>query len=217
MSNTFLILTLIIIAIFVRMKHIDLILRTFNTLIHELSHALFAKLFRQKVQKIIINRNFSGSCVTKISNKKSMFFISLAGYTIPSIIGYVLVYISTTNVTKTIFYIFIIIAVLALIFLIGNSFGRLWTICFCGLNLIFVLVPIFSQFYKNIIFIYAVTLLIENLLSILTLIHITLSTPKTKTDATLLKKSTKIPAFIWTLLFFAFAFWLIVMSIRLLI
>ena len=217
MSEEFLILSLVIVAILIRLQPVDLVFRTFNTLTHELSHAIVAKLFRQKVEKIVINRDFSGSCTTKITDKRTMFFISLVGYIFPSVIGYLLVHLSLSNITSTTFYVFVVVSALALIFFIGNSFGRVWTICFCALNLVFALVPIFSLIYNNIIYIYAIILLIENLLSIITLIYITLSSPKTKTDARSLKQITKIPSFLWSLLFFAVAFWFIVLSIRLLV
>ncbi len=213
MSRTFLILIPTIIAILMRLKPFDLLLRTFNTLTHELSHALIAKIFRQKIQKIVLNRDFSGSCITKITNKKSMFFISIAGYTIPALIGYGLILSIPYDISKYLLYSIFIINIISLIFVVANSFGRIWTICFASLNLIFLIVPIFSPYYNHIIYIYACILLIENMLSTITLLYITLTAPKKAGDSSLLKKATKIPAIIWSLSFFCFSVFMLIISI----
>ncbi|MGP1515108.1 MAG: M50 family metallopeptidase [Bacteroidales bacterium] len=214
MSTTFLIVSLVLVAIFIRLKPFDLLFRTFNTLVHELSHAMVAIIFRQKVQKVLLNKNFSGACDTKIDNRTSMFFISVVGYIFPAVIGYLFVYMSMLNITSFPFYIILVVSIVALIFFIGNSFGRVWTLFFAGLNLVFILAPIFSPYYKHILYIYACILLIENLLSTLTLIYVTLITSKKSSDAKLLQKITKIPAIIWCLFFFSFAVTMLFLSIN---
>ncbi len=205
MSKIFIILAPTIIAILIRLKPFDLLLRTFNTLTHELSHAFIAILFRQKVQKIALNTDFSGVCVTKITSKVAGFFISLAGYTLPGLIGFGLICLIPFGITEKTFYIIMAISIISIIFAIANSFGRVWTICFASLNLIFILVPIFHSIYDNIIYIYAYVLLIENLLSTLTLLYVNLINPKKAGDSLLLKKTTHIPTIIWSILFFVFS------------
>lgn len=214
MSKTFLIIVPFIIAVFIRFKPFDLLLRTFNTLTHELSHAFIAVLLRQKVQKIALNKDFSGVCVTKITNKKASFFISLAGYLLPVIIGYIFIRMTDTPTTTLPFYIMLTVSIIAIILAIANSFGRVWTICFAGLNFIFILVPIFRPYYNHILYFYGCTLLIENILSTITLLYITLVSPKKSGDSALLKKATRIPAICWSFFFFCFSVAALILSFK---
>ncbi|MBR1627610.1 MAG: M50 family metallopeptidase [Bacteroidales bacterium] len=214
MTKTFLILTIVLVSMLMRLKPADIFLRTFNTLVHELSHAFVAVLFGQKVQKIVLNRDFSGSCITNVTNKRAMFFISLAGYILPAVIGLFLIYMTRQNITATTFYVIMSLNIISLITIEGNSFGRLWTLCFTAVNFIFALVPVFQPFYKHILYIYACMLLVENFFSTITLLYITLITPKKAGDATLLKKATKIPAIFWSLFFFCFSLFAILFAVK---
>ncbi|MBO6118036.1 MAG: M50 family metallopeptidase [Bacteroidales bacterium] len=214
MSKYFIVIAPALVMIFIRLKPFDLILRTFYTLIHELSHALTAKIFSQKVQKIMLNKDFSGVCVTKVSNKKALFFISLAGYTLSSAAGWGLICLIGSTFTPAVFYILIAICIISVIFFIGNTFGRVWSISFAAANLIFVTVPFFKPYYGHIIYIYACILLIDNILSTLTLLYISLVKPNKAGDAAMLKKTTKIPAVFWSIFFFLFAAAMLILSIK---
>ncbi len=213
MSNTFLITVPIIIFILLRLKPFDVVFRTLNTLVHELSHALVALLFKQKVQKINLNDDFSGSCMVKVNSKFAQICIALAGYTFTSILAYCLISSLNTSFGCLIFWIMIAICVVALVFYIRNAFGILWTMSFMALNFIFIFVPFFKPYYQHILYVYSWTLLVENLLSTITLLYLCLKNKKKAGDATLLAKATKLPAIFWATLFFAIAMYLFIKSL----
>lgn len=202
-----------LIIILIRLKPFDTILRPLCTLVHELSHALVALLFKDKIKEIKLNSDFSGSCTTKSHSKFASFCVSLAGYTLTGVFAYLLIRLIHPNMNATAFYILIIVSIIALILYIRNSFGRVWTLLFVGINLIFIFIPFFRPFYHYIIYFYACILLVENFLSTIILLQIALSTPKKAGDATNLKKITKIPASIWAIFFFCFALFMFYESI----
>lgn len=213
MSRPFLIVAPIVVFILLRLKPFDVVFRTLNTLVHELSHALVALLFKQKVQKIDLNNDFSGTCVVKTNSKIAQICVALAGYTFTSILAYCLITYLDTQFSSTLFWILIAICVVALVFYVRNTFGILWTMFFIALNFIFIFIPFFKPFYQHILYIYAWTLLNENLLSTITLLYLCLKNKKKAGDATLLAKATKIPAIVWAILFFMIAIYLFIKSI----
>ena len=60
-SKWFIILVPVIVVSIIRLKPIDIVFRSLNTLIHELSHAIIALVLGEKVKQIKINEDFSGS------------------------------------------------------------------------------------------------------------------------------------------------------------
>ena len=216
MSKYFVILVPTLVIILIRMRPLDLIFRPLNTLTHELSHATVALVLRQKVKRIVLNRDFSGSCLTMTSNKKALFFISLAGYTVPSVLGYALIYITDKNPSAWCFYIITAICVAVLIFALGNGFGRLWVMIFAAFNFALALLKDFGAYYPYVLYLYACILLIENLWSTVTLLDISLVSPKKAGDAALLAKTTHVPAVLWSLFFVCFTVFMFYKSIMLL-
>ena len=214
MSKFFIIIIPVLTIVLIRLNPFDILLRTFNTLIHELSHALLAVLTGNKAMKIELNKDFSGVCVTKSSGKMSKFLISVAGYTLPSVAGYIMIVLIKHGSVAFLFPTLTIICIIAMIFLIRNTFGIIWTLCFCGINFMFIYIPLLHQYYYHIIYIYANILLSENLLSAFTLLYISLTNSKKAGDATNLAKITRIPAVVWSLLFVIFVVFLYIQSIK---
>jgi hypothetical protein len=77
----------------------------------------------------------------------------------------------------------------------------LWTICFACINLIFVLAPIPISIENYTLFTYATIILIENTKSCLTILYLSFFKAKQSGDCSILAKVTKIPTFIWGLIF----------------
>lgn len=215
MSKTFLVLVPVFIIMLIRLKPFDIILRTLNTFLHELSHAVVALIFREKVQQINLNQDFSGSCTTKVHSKFAQTCIALAGYTFTSLIAYILICNLNKEISSLFFWIFVAICVLAIIMYIRNAFGIIWVLAFTAINFLFIYIPLFKPYYNHIIYIYACIILIENLLSTFTLLYITIKSPKQAGDATLLQKASKVPAIIWSLAFVIIAILLTIKSINL--
>lgn len=188
----------------IRIKHIGIAFRSINTLIHELSHALMALLTGGKVTEIKLNDNASGSCTTKLKGKFRTFLVSSAGYTFSAIFSLFLFYSLGKEWNQYFFYFFLFISIIALIFWIRNTYGIIWTLIFASFNFALILIPnIIPKYSNHILLIFGLLIAIDNFLACLTLLYISIVTPKKAGDATNIAKTTKIPAFFWSILFLA--------------
>jgi hypothetical protein len=203
MNRWFLILVPVIVVSIIRLKPIDLFLRSLNTLIHEFSHAFVALCLGEKVKEIKLNDDFSGSCTTKSKSKFKAFLVSLSGYTMCAIVSYLLIRFMNNEYNKYVFYLLIFLCIFSLIMYIRNTFGILWVVGFLAINLIIVFVPYFSKIFPQIIYVYANIIMIENFLSTLTLLHLNILSSKKAGDSYNLQKATHLPALFYTLFFVA--------------
>lgn len=208
MNKTLLLIIPLLEVILVRFKFIEICIKPLNTLIHELSHALVALILGNKVKEIKINTDYSGSCTTAGKSKVKQFFISIAGYTLPAILGFLIIKFLGGEHQIYFFYTLIFINIIALILYIRNSFGIIWTIVFILLNFCFIYFPFFTEYHEYILYTYSCILLLENIISTLILVKINFSNSKKAGDSTILEKTTHIPAIIYSLAFFAFSIWL---------
>ncbi|MDR1725722.1 MAG: M50 family metallopeptidase [Bacteroidales bacterium] len=189
--------------IIIKIKKINIVFRTLNTFFHEISHGIVASILKSDVKNINLNNNASGHCASVSKNHIANFFIFLAGYTSCAFIPYVLFFAVNKNFTFFTICIIIIISILALAFWIKNKFGRIWTFVFIALNIAFLFVPYLIIFQKYLIVLYAALIALDNFFSCLTLIKCAWKNSKSAGDASLLQKTTKIPAMFWSLLFLA--------------
>lgn len=175
------------------------IFKNIYTLIHEFFHAITAVLTSGNVLKIELYFNNEGIAVTKTKSKISSFLVSISGYAVSSIFAYFLSFLLLKNNNYYIIYIVGSISIISLLFFIRNLYAILWIIGFIGFL-------IFSLLFKNNVLIYYTTILIslilifESLLSPLILNYIYFKNKKGG-DAENLKSITKIPIFIWLLVF----------------
>ncbi|MBR1769357.1 MAG: M50 family metallopeptidase [Bacteroidales bacterium] len=216
MDKIFLIATPVFVILFIRMKYFKTVLRPLNTIIHEFSHAFVALLLGEKIKELKINSDASGSCTTSIKSKKKSFFIALAGYTLPSVLAYFIIYRLQNDYTVLAYYVLIAICLLAVVLYIRNSFGVFWILAFTFLNILLIYVPFLSAFQKEVLYIYACILLTENTFSVFELLYINLGSAKKSGDSYNLQKITHIPALVFTLLFLAFALFMVYKSVLLL-
>ncbi|MFA6200591.1 MAG: M50 family metallopeptidase [Bacteroidales bacterium] len=203
-TKIFLIVAIAFILMVIRIKNVGIAFRSINTLIHELSHAIMALLTGGDVTEIKLNDNASGSCTTKSKGKFKTFLVSSAGYISSALFSLLLFYSLGKEWNQYFFYLFLSISVIALIFWIRNAYGIIWTLTFASLNFALILIPYAIPKYSNhILLIFGLLIAIDNLLACLTLLYISIVTPKKAGDATNIAKTTKIPAFFWSLLFLA--------------
>ena len=201
-TKTFIIIAITFIILVIRIKNIGIAFRSINTLIHELSHAIMALLTGGKVTEIKLNDNASGSCTTKSKGKFKTFLVSSSGYISSALFSLLLFYSLNKEWNQYFFYFFMFISIVALIFWIRNAYGIIWTLAFASINFALILIPNAIHNYSNyILLIFGLLIAIDNLIACLTLLYISIITPKKAGDATNIAKTTKIPAFIWALLF----------------
>jgi len=94
-----------------------------------------------------------------------------------------------------------LITVINLAFFVRNEFGLLWCAGFIVLNVLFYIQPwiwLLQGYYLLIAFI----LMVESIISPITLILIAVQQPLHAGDATNLQQATGIPSILWALLFF---------------
>lgn len=179
-------------------------LHVFNTLYHELGHALATLVFGGEVKSISLNMDGSG--LTESLIKKSFivaFAVSIAGYTSVPIITLLYSYI-----WKKDFQLFLSIVIfgstlLTFIFFVRNVYGAIWCV---------VAVILLSFFFKfrNKNLLRVVNLGIINLLlvssfsSSLTILLISIYEPTKAGDASSLHAVTHIPSIVWGVFFVLF-------------
>ncbi|MFA6368744.1 MAG: M50 family metallopeptidase, partial [Bacteroidales bacterium] len=165
------------------------------------------------VSEIKLNDNASGSCTTKSKGKFKTFLVSSSGYIFSVFFSYLLFYSIGKFWNQYFFYFFLIISIIALIFWIRNLYGIIWTLVFASINFALILIPnAISNFSNYILFLFGLLILIDNLISCISLLYISITSPKKAGDATNIAKTTKIPAFFWSLIFLAVALFVVYKS-----
>jgi len=171
-----------------------------NTAIHELGHALMALLLEGSVKKIELFNDASGSTTTSTKAKFGSFLVAIIGYPFSSLVSLFIFYLLNVGYEKG-FLIGISVIFLFMLFLwIRNIYGAIWILAFCSINgyLIYLNNP---QYIHIAALLYAVFIAVDAVFSALVILYYSLKQKDKAGDATLLKKITGIPAFIWGLLF----------------
>lgn len=212
MTKTLIIIIPLLEVALVRFDFVAFCIKPLNTLVHELSHAIVALVLGNKVKDIKLNADFSGSCTTMGHSRFKQFLVSIAGYTLPAVLGYLMVRFMGTTTQSYFFYALIILGIFALALYIRNAFGVVWTLLFVGLNFSLIYFPIFAPYLECVLYAYACSLLLENVIATITLIRLSLSDSKKAGDATMLQTATYIPAFLYALGFLAFSLWMTYLS-----
>jgi hypothetical protein len=171
-----------------------------NTAIHELGHALMALILEGSVKKIELFNDASGATITSTKTKFGSFLVALIGYPFSSVVSYFLFYLISVGYEKGVIIGISILFLFMLFLWIRNIYGAIWIIVFCTLNgyLIYVNNP---KYIQIVTLLYAVFIAVDALFSTLIVLYLSIKQKEKAGDATLLKKITGIPAFIWGLLF----------------
>lgn len=171
-----------------------------NTLIHELGHALFALPFDGVVKKIELFNDTSGTTTTQCKSKVGSFFVSIAGYLFAALFAYFAFFLISVGYHKGFIITITLIAFFTLLLWIRNSYGVIWVLIFTALNSY--LIYNNNEYYLQLIgLLYATFIGVEALSSSFVVLYLSIFRKGQAGDATILAKSTKIPAFIWGVLF----------------
>jgi len=171
-----------------------------NTAIHELGHALMALAMEGSVKKIELFNDASGATTTSTKSKFGSFLVAFIGYPFSSLVSYFVFYLLSVGYDKGFIIGISILFLFMLILWIRNIYGAIWIILFCAVNgYLFYLSNI--VYIKIAALLYAVFIAVDAVFSALTVLFLSFKQKEKAGDATLLKKITGVPAFIWGLLF----------------
>lgn len=196
----------LLVAAFVlpRIPYVGKFFNVINTGIHELGHALMALILQGQVLKIELFGDTSGNAVTKSANNFTAMLVSLSGYLFASAMAYAAFYLIQVGYVHGFIIGLSLVFLLMLVFWVRNWFGVVWVLFFVALNAF--LIYLGNELYIQIAALfYAVMILIESVWSTLVVLFLSVVHPNEAGDAANLQKQTHIPAFIWSLLFLAFA------------
>lgn len=175
-----------------------------NTLIHELGHALMSIPFDASVKKIELFKDTSGATTISCKSKVGAFIVSLSGYLFAALFSYFSFYLIDVGYQKGFLFMISLISIFTLILWVRNSYGIIWIILFSVIN--GYLIYLNDPYYINLIsLLYATFIAVESISSSFIIFYLSLFNKQQAGDATILAKQTKIPAFVWGLLFAAFS------------
>lgn len=177
-----------------------------NTALHEFGHALMALLTNGSVHRIELFKDTSGTTTTKSNNRFAATLVALAGYPFAASVAWLAFYLIQNGAVQGFVVGLMVLFVLMLLFWIRNWYGAIWVVLFVGINVFLIYKGNEDYLYYAALF-YAVMILTESVVSVLTLLLLTLRDSNKAGDSTNLAKFTHIPALIWSLLFVAYTGW----------
>lgn len=179
-----------------------------NTLIHELGHALMALVFEGKVVRIEVFRDTGGVTVTKSKSGVAAFFVSIAGYPFAAAAGLLCAWLLSLGYGKWIVIGLSLLFLFVMVLWIRNVYGVLWVILFCLLNGVLVFYLKNPLYVEIAAWFYTLMIVLESVWSSLVLLKLAVFNSDEAGDATNLCNATRVPAFVWALLFVAFSLWM---------
>jgi hypothetical protein len=186
-----------------------------NTAIHELGHALMALALEGKVKKIELFNDASGTTTTSTKTKFGSFLVAIIGYPFSSLVSYFIFYLLSVEYDKGFLFGISILFLFMLLLWIRNIYGAIWILVFCAINGYLIYLNN-VQYIKIAALLYAVFIAVYAVLSALTVLFLSFKQRDKAGDATLLKKITGIPAFIWGLMFAGISGFVFYMILRML-
>jgi len=175
-----------------------------NTAIHELGHALMALLLEGTVKKIELFNDASGTTTTSTKTKFGSFLVAIIGYPFSSLISYFIFFLLYVGYNEGFLIGITILFLFMLLLWVRNIYGAIWIIAFCSING-YLIYTGNVDYIKIAVLLYAVFIAVDAVFSALTVLFLSVKQKDKAGDATLLKNITRIPAFIWGLLFAGFA------------
>jgi hypothetical protein len=171
-----------------------------NTAIHELGHALMALILEGSVKKIELFNDASGTTTTSTKTKFGSFLVAFIGYPFASVVSYFVFYLLTVGYEKGFLIGITILFFFMLLLWVRNIYGAIWIILFCAINGYLIYLNNGHYIYIAAL-LYAVFIAVDAVSSALIVLYLSIKQKDQAGDATLLKKTTGVPAFIWGLLF----------------
>ena len=186
--------------------------RGVNTLVHEAGHAFTTLLLSGEVIAVNLFADTSGTTVTKAKGKFPQALISLAGYPISALTGWLCLFLIHRGLYLYVLFILTSIALIIMILSLRNAYGLFWAGTFVVLNLLLIyfnnkfLIYTLATFYSVIIF-------ADAIISSVVLFVLSIKQPKKAGDATNMQKITKVPAVIWSILMLIFTLFISWLSV----
>jgi hypothetical protein len=187
-----------------------------NTAIHELGHALMALFLEGSVKKIELFNDASGTTTTSTKTKFGSFLVAIVGYPFSSLVSYLISYLISVGYEKGFIIGISILFLFMLALWIRNIYGAIWILAFCGINGYLIYITNLEYIYIAAL-LYAVFIAVDAVFSALVVLFLSIKQKDQAGDATLLKKITGVPAFIWGVVFAGFAgyvFYMIVEGLK---
>jgi hypothetical protein len=197
-----------LVFVVMRIPYFGIIIRVFNTLIHESAHAFMAMLTSGKILRIELQKDTSGSTLSVAKNKRSQFLVAIVGYPVAAAVGYLLFWGNAHAYNIYMLYGLLLLTSAVLVFYIRNTFGILWGVIFISV-IAFVLWLNQSKVIDFTVVTLAIVLSVEALYSSFALFVIAIENPSEAGDAKLLSSISKLPALFWTLFFVAVNGWIV--------
>jgi hypothetical protein len=203
------IITISVCIILLYTKNIGIWFKTLNTFFHESFHAIVSLILGNKVKEIEFDLKAEGSCISVSKSKFRTILSSLAGYIGCALISLFFIFCISKDLSQLAITVISIYSFLILLLYIKKTYALIWTICFACINLLVILLPTPISIKNLILFIYATIILIENTHSCFIILYLSLFKRKKSGDCTLLAKITKIPPFVWAIVFNAINLWVV--------
>ncbi|MCJ8011793.1 M50 family metallopeptidase [Paenibacillus sp. KQZ6P-2] len=196
------ILLVVLTSILTRFVPFSAFFRNVDTLVHELSHALVTLVLSGKVMVIYLYSNQSGVTHSIFAENWMSIPISLAGYIGSALFALLLFYLYAKRKEQAGLIIVMVLAAIAALLFVRNSYGLVWCIGFAILSCLvaFMAPPWLKNGYYILI---AFICLVESVISPLVILKISLYNPSAAGDAANLAQVTHVPALIWSLVFVA--------------
>jgi hypothetical protein len=172
-----------------------------NTFFHESFHALTSLILGNKVKEIEFDTSTSGSCTSISKSKLRTVLCSLAGYIGCALLSLLFIFSIKVNQSHLTIAIISVFSFFMLLLYMRKTYPLVWTTIFACINLLIFLLPTPITIEKLILFVYSTIILIENTKSCLTILYLSFFKAKQSGDCSILAKVTKIPTFIWGLIF----------------
>ncbi|WP_077624627.1 M50 family metallopeptidase [Sediminibacillus massiliensis] len=188
--------------ILINMPVIGPYMKMLNTVIHEVSHIIAAKVTGGKGHSITLNADNSGLAEVSSPSWFGRVLTGYAGYTGSSAAALLLFYWLHIGYQAAVILFVLCLTFLSAFLWIRNLVGLLWSITFVMILGFMVYKQMFSLLW-HISFLVSSIILIESIISSAYVLKISAKHPGEAGDASSLSRLTKIPAVVWGMVFFS--------------
>ncbi|MEW4368359.1 M50 family metallopeptidase [Paenibacillus kandeliae] len=208
-----LILLLVGSAVLTRLIPFSSLFRNLDTMIHEFSHAMVTLLTSGRVNRIELNADHSGVTYSMITSAWSGLPIGLAGYMGSSLFVVWMFYLYHKRQQRIGIIVTAIIALIMLVLYVHQGFGVVWLIGFVVVSILMLISP---EWLRNGYFLLIMFLTLEeSVVSALTILLLSVTSPSAAGDAAGLAHQFWLPAVVWGVWFAVFSLWCAKLSAQL--
>jgi len=185
-----------------RIKTLGIAFRVYNTLFHELGHAIFSLLTSGSVKKIELFSDAGGAAYVSNNSWWANFLVTIIAYPFAAAVGWFMLTQTQTMPTHYLAYGIAGIYVLSLLLYVRNQYGVIWLLINTAITIsaIYFQQQTWAHIY---FFVVGSFILMESVWTALVLLYISAEDPTNAGDAKDLRDLTRVPAIVWALLFAA--------------